>query len=112
MGNDLWYNRSPEEILADLKQLHDACHRQGTKTVALAIPPSIGCAFWKQFGELHTELNNALKSWAIGQDDVLGFIDTRDIIPFAMESELWERDGIFFSAEGYNHLGRELAARL
>lgn len=114
--NDLGDRDIPATAIATTVQaLHTACHARGVRTVALSVPPSISCQESKTYRGRWERLNSLLREWCQGVGATEGaglWVDTAEIVPFAEPSEFWEEDGLHFSPEGSNKLGKSLALHL
>eukprot|EP00440_Ansanella_granifera_P074654 gb/GFBE01081016.1/.p1 GENE.gb/GFBE01081016.1/~~gb/GFBE01081016.1/.p1 ORF type:complete len:518 (+),score=65.35 gb/GFBE01081016.1/:1-1554(+) len=102
----------PGQIFRSIQALHSECHRMGMATVALAVPESRAVFKFDDIEERQKEVNQLLHQWATSEEEKCRtlFVDTCQLIPFEPESELWEMDGLHFSAEGSRVLGLRLAA--
>jgi sugar lactone lactonase YvrE/lysophospholipase L1-like esterase len=101
--NDIAAGKSPEQILADAKSLVAAVHAKlpHTRLVFLAIKPSV--QRWKLFGQ-QREANRLIAEFA-KQDTRLGFVDVTESMlgPDGQpRPELFVKDGLHLSSEGYN----------
>jgi len=131
--NDLGRNRSTDDIVADVVQLHEIFFEMGIKrTVALGIPPSAWQASHPEAAAAANHVNLALEKYcnstlskAASSDDAQkegggNGDDGRDVsglakyvpfpIPFETNNrEYWAKDGLHFTQKGYAQLGRSLA---
>jgi len=114
---DLVEGRDPRDISESIRALHEACHQQGTRTVAFAVPQSKAATNQARLATRHRALNRLLEEWASrtaegqdGEQSVMGFVDTSSLVPFSDDSVLWEPDGLHLSRAGSSWLGSQLAA--
>lgn len=115
MCNDLAdIDVSVDRMLDDLCYLHEVCHYQGVRTVAMSVPPNKGALKSKQYRLRWEMLNTKLQNWAESVEGVALFVDTGALVPFADNDlggrgKLWESDGLHFTSAGSLQLGRGLA---
>merc|ERR1712217_836424 len=104
--NDLGVLRPPSDIVDDIAELHAACSKRGIASVALDIPGSCGA----RAGERRSarELTNSLlREWAHSSGCLC--VETDKLIPWTSDGPNWDRDGLHFSPEGSQSLGKALA---
>jgi len=111
--NDLGKGESPvPRIAADVQALHEACHSVGVRTAMLSVPPNRAVLGNASYAEEWRHLNALLSDWARCPDTaqhIVVSVDTAEIVPFEVGSELWETDGLHLSALGSKQLGERLA---
>jgi len=114
--NDLAKSEDTEEMFEFIRALHRLCHAVGgARTVALAVPPNRPCLRDANYCKDWKALNSKLGAWARGvgaEEGVALFVETADLVPYDIGSELWEDDGLHFSPAGSERLGRSLAPLL
>lgn len=58
--NDLAVGYEPDEIMENLRVLHELCHRRGVVTVAMGIPSNATC--WERSGQ-NAQIDDYCKRW-------------------------------------------------
>jgi len=112
--------KDPQAIVQAVRELHDACHEEGVPTVALSIPPSramsTGLGEWARYQKRWMFANGMMKAWAkspeASAEGLVGFIDMNEVLPFREGTDLWEKDGLHFSAAGSRYVGKAVARRV
>mmetsp|Transcript_101723 Transcript_101723/g.195257 ORF Transcript_101723/g.195257 Transcript_101723/m.195257 type:complete len:248 (+) Transcript_101723:57-800(+) len=111
--NDLGWNYPAEDVIKNIKRLHEICHASGLRTVALSIPPNINCVRSEDYRERWLQVNNSLRDWSCAEGAAGGvamFVDTADLVPFEAEKlNFYQLDGLHFSDEGCEHFASSLA---
>jgi len=106
--NDLAAQWSAEEILQNLRTLHECCWSHGLRTVALSIPPNMAtastAASHAEYIHAFSELNRLIEEMA-GSDERCVFVNSGLLVPWGAEG-CWEPDGLHFSPAGSERLGR------
>jgi len=101
-----------EEVVANIRKLHAACHQHGVQTVALGIPDIADLSIEKR--RRWQAVNNRLAEWVQEEpNEKVVFINTSDLLPNNAETianGFWEQDGIHFTEDGSLALGIALAA--
>lgn len=112
--NDLGDDEDPGVIAKSVRTLHEVCHKEGVKTVALSVPANAATIMSERYLRNWTELNSLLCAWANGLDGskLACFIDTNELVPYALENGLWEPDTLHLSPMGSRTLGEGIAARI
>lgn len=110
--NDL-PSEEPELIFQNLARLHEVAHHSGAITGVLTLPelrqPGARAAEG-QWAEKRLEVNRLLRDFARERGDRAFFVDVAEAFPQdTAHQELWERDGVHFTAKGYEALGDLLA---
>ncbi|KAK4692416.1 hypothetical protein P7C71_g4787, partial [Lecanoromycetidae sp. Uapishka_2] len=110
-GNDLGWNRSPEEIFQALKAVWSIALKAGTKVLALTVTEHAG-ASRKNLERLKT-LNEMISDH---QEDGFFTADIDKAIPFFDMPEderekIWD-DGVHLTKAGYERMGDAIADRL
>lgn len=105
--NDMGQGIAQEQILEDLRELHEICHACGTTTVALAPPPAPGQPSAREKGR-HVFIAN-LEKMCSDMDGMAICVDPAKFVPLH-NSSLWESDGLHFSPAGSQALGQGLAS--
>lgn len=110
--NDLAANRTADQILADLKTLHQHCHARGVRTVAISIPESrfISEAFFRIPASMRRKVNRGLNQWASTIPDKVLFVDMAAQVPYSEFSGNWHPDGLHMTRQGYNNFGEKLSS--
>lgn len=112
--NDLGRGSGPESVFSKLVLLHSACHKLGVPTLALTVPPNRGA----QSGQRHDAwktVNRLLSEWSRSDQAptlLRGCVDTGKVLPYDEENGQWETDGLHYSPQGYNGLGRKLSVHV
>jgi hypothetical protein len=109
--NDIAANRSADQILADLKNLHKHCHSQGVRTVAVTIPEShfLSEAYFRIPASMRRKVNRGLNQWASTIPDKVLFVDMASQVPYSAFSGDWNPDGLHLTRQGYNTFGERLS---
>ena len=112
--NDLAFGGQPEEVVARLRALHEACHAAGVeRTVALTIPESaFSCPSATRFPSARRETNELLKAYAEGAAPGCAFVAMDAEVPWTAKSPDWEPDGLHMSEAGYARFGAALSEKL
>ena len=112
-GNDLWAGKSAEQVFADFKEFVATVHAKlpDTDIIFISLSPSI--ARWKQ-ADMTKDLNARVADYIKGKAR-LRYIETYDIAlgPDGQpRPELFAKDKLHFSAEGYKLLAARVRADL
>jgi len=105
--NDLGYNFGAQEIIESVQALHQVCHAEKTRTIAIAVPPSQHQNMNPEFAAKARQVNQGLEEYcqhcAPNWSKFVAF-------PFewAPNDDRWSPDGLHFSAKGYQVLGESL----
>ncbi|CAE7668071.1 unnamed protein product [Symbiodinium sp. CCMP2592] len=99
------------QIAQAIKNIHHECHKAGSATVALSVPPSGALLRFEDLVECRQDVNEELQAYA-KQQWMVTYVETGDLLPFSRDSEHWEPDGLHFSRRGSQALGEGLAKLL
>jgi len=122
----------PNEICAAVRGLHELCHAEGVRTVALAIPDAGGAVdsmtMVPDIRGRRRAANAAIAAWSrsSSKDDLPCnglvsltrpelFVSIGALMPYgplARAAGFWEKDGVHFTAAGSRVLGQRLAFKL
>ncbi|CAE7348345.1 SLC39A12 [Symbiodinium natans] len=104
--NDLPYTHRRRNAAANLRALHQVCHRRGIPTVAMAPPLApVGDKPWRSNRQALLEDMEVLFQ---GLDKHLTYMDPSVILSHE-NSLMWDPDGLHFSQIGSYTLGKSLA---
>ena len=108
-GNDIHAGRTPEEVAADFAEFVRVVHARLPKTEILYIGVSPAPARWGE-ADKYRELNRLIREMALDMPRV-GFVDAFDISltpDGSARPELFVKDRLHFSPEGYKLLGERV----
>eukprot|EP00565_Helicotheca_tamesis_P008380 CAMPEP_0185741632 /NCGR_PEP_ID=MMETSP1171-20130828/39062_1 /TAXON_ID=374046 /ORGANISM="Helicotheca tamensis, Strain CCMP826" /LENGTH=231 /DNA_ID=CAMNT_0028413613 /DNA_START=154 /DNA_END=849 /DNA_ORIENTATION=+ len=116
--NDLGQSEA-DDIVANLRTLHEQCHAAGCKTVAVTIPQGRHFGPWTAgtpfsfANERRVKVNSALELFA--KENTKGqclFVAMDEEVKWSKNSVDFEPDGLHMSAEGYAKFGALLAPKV
>ena len=112
-GNDLWRNRTVEQVFGDFKEFVATVQAKLPETDIIFISLSPSLSRWKQADK--EKALNALIAGYINGKPHLRYIDTYDMVlgPDGQpRAELFVKDKLHFNAEGYKLLAAKVAPDL
>ena len=103
----------PEQIFANLKQLHEICHRAGADTVALSVPQSEATTVGPQWvAERRRGVNALLSQYAEQTGTLCTYLAMDTEVPWSAGSPDYEPDGLHMTERGYKSFAEALAPKL
>merc|ERR1712176_762601 len=99
------------DIVASIQTLHEMCHRVGTRTVALAVPPSAASVQQGEWEDRRTDVNQRLQEFT-ESCEMSTYVDTGEFLPYSDDNGFWDRDGLHLSRQGSQQLGESLSPLL
>ena len=114
--NDL-FRATSDEIVANLRRLHDVCHAAGCATVALSIPSSAtsNARLEPALLDLHDKrvgINRSLAEYAAARPGQCRYVAMDEALPYESGSADWSPDGLHLSRAGYRRFGALLAPKI
>jgi len=102
---------APAEIVRNILQLHQMAFGVNAHTVLLTIPEvKVPGAVCDRMNATAREVNARLRSFALQHQDCVHFVDLAEKFPHdTLHAGLWEKDGLHFTAKGYEMIGDLLA---
>jgi lysophospholipase L1-like esterase len=112
-GNDLWAGKSPDQVVADVKEFADSVRKSlpNTEVVSISLSPSI--ARWKQ-ADKEKAVNEMIEKYCKGRPG-LKYIDTYSApldVNGQPRAELFLPDKLHFNAAGYKLLAERVRPSL
>ena len=101
-GNDIHNGRTPRQVAADFVDFVRVVHDKLPKTEIIYIGVSPAPSRWGE-SDKYRELNRLIRESALDLPRV-GFVDTFDMVlrpDWSARTDLFVKDGLHFSAEGY-----------
>eukprot|EP00927_Polykrikos_kofoidii_P025193 TRINITY_DN22692_c0_g1_i2.p1 TRINITY_DN22692_c0_g1~~TRINITY_DN22692_c0_g1_i2.p1 ORF type:complete len:415 (-),score=45.39 TRINITY_DN22692_c0_g1_i2:328-1491(-) len=107
--NDISRGTSIASIVDAIRELHEECHDRGVDTVMLVPPPAPrGNPQWETKRQM---IIRRLQRLARSMPRVVAFLDAGNYLPITC-GDVWDPDGLHFSAAGSRLLGERLAGVL
>jgi len=107
--NDLGMGYDSGIVVDNVKALHCLCHDQNVPTVAMSLPPNVGCERSPEYMRLWSDVNEALHKWSEAISKVTLFVDTGTLIPLDTKGHFYSLDRLHLSPEGVESLGQGVA---
>jgi lysophospholipase L1-like esterase len=109
LGDD---DLTPRLTIGNIQQLHSMVHAYGARTAVLTVPDCTEHStdlVPRPYEQELDEINTALRNFALTSDSMF-LVDVAKSLPQdEAHMTLWERDGVYLSAKGYEELGNLMA---
>jgi len=106
--NDMGHGLPEQQILRDLRALHQLCHKHGVATAALMPPPLSAAKPNPARESKRLRLCKAIAKLCSTMPHTVACMDPAELVP-ANNAIFWERDTLHFSPAGSRCLGQRLA---
>jgi len=107
--NDMGHGLPEQQILSDLRALHQLCHKHGVATAALMPPPLSAAKPNPARESQRLRLCKAIAKLCSTMPGTVACMDPAELVP-ANNAMFWESDTLHFSPAGSRCLGQRLAA--